>query len=67
MGREHLRRTLENRILATMKLDPSLTYERALGRVLHTMGLLLTESSITVDGNLNSSRTDHTSLPQGGQ
>ncbi len=57
MSTEHMRRTLENRILAAMKLDPSLTYERALGRVLQTMGLLLKESSITVDGDLNSSRT----------
>ena len=49
MGADYIKKKLENRILSTLRLDPSLTYLEALELVLRSIGVLTTLSSRTAN------------------
>ena len=51
MSADYIKKKLENRILSTLKLDPSLTYLEALELVLRSIGVLTTLSSRTANGS----------------
>ena len=59
-----LGRTIEHRVLSTLKLNPNLTYSQALNQVLRSEGVLITLPSKTVSERLERSavakqRTKH--------
>ena len=55
MSMSYLGRALEHRVLATLKLNPNLTYSQALNQVLRSEGILVTLPSKTVSERLGRS------------
>ena len=59
-------RTIETRILGTMKINPNLTYNQALARVLKSEGVIISLSSITSGSDFSrSDRANQSAEPPG--